>query len=171
MQVFFDASVIIAALLSESGGSSALIKYIKLGKIVGITSQTVVEEILEEEKFAKFKKSKTQIEQFIVKSGLIVRRAVTTGDIEPYQNLIDIKDAHLIAGAELTRCKYLVTLDKKHVLHPDVKERFLPLIIVSPGHLLEKIVSAGAFVGTPLESDKLWKKVLKRKSRKKDIVL
>jgi len=49
MRVFFDASVIIAALLSAGGGSSQLLKYVKLGKIVAITSQTVIEEILEED--------------------------------------------------------------------------------------------------------------------------
>ncbi len=49
MKVFFDASIIIAALLSPTGGSSLLFAYIKLGKITGITSQTAVEEVLEEE--------------------------------------------------------------------------------------------------------------------------
>ena len=140
MRVFFDASVIIAALLSPNGGSSQLLKYIKLGKIASITSQTVIEEILEEDKFRKIKKSKEEIERFIAKSKLIVRKSITTGEIEPYQGLVDIEDAHLIAGANLTRCRYLVTLDKKHLLRPDVQKRFLPLKIVSPGQLLEEII-------------------------------
>ena len=140
MRVFFDASVIIAALLSPNGGSSQLLKYIKLGKIVGIISQTVIEEILEEDKFRKIKKSKEEIERFIAKSKLIVRKSITTGEIEPYQGLVDIEDAHLIAGAKLTRCRYLVTLDKKHLLRPDIQEKFLPLKIVSPGQLLEELV-------------------------------
>ena len=140
MRVFFDASVIIAALLSPSGGSSQLLKYIKLAKIVGITSQTVIEEIVEEDKFIRIKKSKREIEQFVVDSRLIVRKPITTGEIEPYQGLVEIEDAHLIAGANLTRCQYLVTLDKKHLLRPDVQKRFLPLKIVSPGELLRELV-------------------------------
>lgn len=139
MRVFFDASVIIASMLSPSGGSSALFKYIKLNKIVGITSQTVIEEILEEDKFAKIKKSKAQIEQFIAKSALLVRKPITVSDIEPYLGLIDIDDAHLIAGANLTTCKYLVTLDKKHILRPDIQKKFSPLKIASPGELLAEI--------------------------------
>jgi|SRR3989344_6259442 len=141
MRVFFDASVIIAALLSPNGGSSQLLKYIKLGKIVGITSQTVIEEILEEDKFIRIKKSQREIEQFIVDNRLIVRKPITIGEIEPYQGLVDIEDAHLIAGANLTRCRHLVTLDKKHLLRADVQKRFLPLKIVSPGQLLEAIIS------------------------------
>ena len=140
MRVFFDASVIIAALLSPSGGSSQLLKYVKLGKITGITSQTVIEEILEEDKYSRIKKSKREIEQFIAESRLIVRKPISAGEIEPYQGLVDIEDAHLIAGANLTRCRYLVTLDKKHLLRPDVQKKFLPLKIISPGQLLEELV-------------------------------
>lgn len=141
MRVFFDASVIIAALLSPSGGSSQLFKYITASKITGITSQTVMEEILEQDKFQRIKKTKREIEQFIAGSGLVVRKPIAKAEIEPYLGLIDAEDAHLIAGATLTRCKYLVTLDKKHLLRPDIKRRFLPLKIVSPGQLLAEIVS------------------------------
>lgn len=141
MRVFFDASVIIAALLSPSGGSSQLLKYIKLGKIVGITTQTVIEEILEEDKFQRIKKSQKVIEQFIAGSRLMVRKPITTDEIEPYRGLVDVEDAHLIAGANLTRCRFLVTLDKKHLLRPDIQKKFLPLKIVSPGQLLQELVS------------------------------
>ena len=55
--------------------------------------------------------------------------------------MIDDEDAHLIAGANLTRCSYLVSLDKKHVLKLDIKKNFLPLRIVSPKELLEEILS------------------------------
>ena len=140
MRVFFDASVIIAALLSPSGGSAQLLKYIQLGKIAGITSQTVIEEILEEDKFKKIKKSQREIEQFIAKSNLIIRELITMDEITPYQHQVDIEDAHLIAGANLTRCRHLVTLDKKHLLRPDIQKKFLPLKIVSPGQLLEELV-------------------------------
>lgn len=140
MRVFLDASVLIAALLSPTGGSSLLLKYVTAGKITGIISQTVIEEILEEDKFTKIKKTKIEIEQFIAQNGLIVRKPITVEEIKPYQDLIDIEDAHLVAGANLTKCQYLVSLDKKHVLRPDVQKKFLPLKIVSPGQLLEEIV-------------------------------
>lgn len=141
MRIFFDASVIIAALLSPNGGSSQLLKYAKLNKIAAITSQTVIEEILEEEKSQKLKKSKKEIEKFLATSPLIVRKPVNPNEIEPYRGLVDIEDAHLIAGANLTRCKYLITLDKKHLLRLDIQKRFLPLKIVSPKELLEELVS------------------------------
>lgn len=141
MKVFFDASVIIAAILSSSGGSSLLLEFIRVNKIAGITSLTVVDEILEEDKSKKLNKTKVELEQFIAESGLLVRKRVTTSEISAYEGMIDIEDAHLIAAANRTKCKYLVTLDKKHLLNQNVKKLFLPLKIVSPKELLEIILS------------------------------
>ena|SRR6266576_4074319 len=141
MRVYFDASIIIAALLSPTGGSAQLFRFIKLGIITGITSQTAIEEVLEEDKPKRIKRSMEEIEQFIAESGLIVREAITEEEIEPYQDQVDREDAHLIAGTKLTKCTHLVTLDKKHLLRPDIQEKFLPLRIVSPKEVLEEIVS------------------------------
>lgn len=141
MKVFFDASIIIASVLSNTGGSSLLFEYVRLGKIIGITSQTAIDEVLEEDKPKKLHKSKKELEQFIASSGLLVRKRIRLQDISAYQGMIDIEDAHLIAGAKLTGCEYLVTLDKKHLLREDIQKRFLPLKIVSPKDLLEKIIN------------------------------
>lgn len=140
MRVFFDASVIIAALLSPTGGSALLLQFIKTDTIVGITSQTVIEEIIEDHKLNKLHKTREEIEKFIAESGLLVSEAITLDEIKPYQNLIDEDDAHLIAGANLTKCSHLVSFDKKHVLHEDVVKRFSPLIIVNPKGILEELV-------------------------------
>lgn len=137
MRIYFDASVIIAALLSSSGGSAKVLHSVKSRKIVGITSQTVVAEILE--KTNKLGKSDTEIEEFITQSNLIVRKPISFDEVSQYRGLIDIDDAHLIAGATLTKCTHLVTLDKKHVLRSDVQERFLSLRLVSPKELIKEI--------------------------------
>ena len=139
MRVFFDASVIIAALLSPTGGSSLLLQYIKTGIIVGITSQTVLEEVLEEDKPKRLKRSYEEIGKFIAQSGLLVRESITIKEIAPYKDDIDEEDAHLFAGALLTKCSYLVSLDKKHVVRTDIRKKFLPLRIVTPKGLLEEI--------------------------------
>ena len=139
-RVFFDASIIIAAVLSKTGGSSLLFQYIKIGKIIGITSQTAIDETLEEDKPKRIKRSKEEIEQFIAHSGLVVRESITLEEIAPYKDLVDVEDAHLITGAKLTKCTHLVTLDKKYLLREDIQKRFLPLHIVSPKELLEEII-------------------------------
>ncbi|KKS47175.1 putative toxin-antitoxin system toxin component, PIN family [Candidatus Gottesmanbacteria bacterium RIFCSPLOWO2_02_FULL_42_29] len=140
MKVYFDASVIVASLLSASGGSSLLFKFIKKGMISGFTSQTVLQEILEEKKYFKFRKSKKEIEDFIAQSGLVVREKISEDEIRQYEGKIDKEDAHLIAGAVQTKCQYLVSLDKKHVLKEEVRKKFPHLKILSPKELLQAIV-------------------------------
>lgn len=141
MRVFFDASVIIAALLSPTGGSALLLSFIKTGRLVGVTSQTVIDEVLEEDKPKKLHKTREEIEQFIATSGLVVRETITLQEIALYQQLIDRDDAHLLAGAALTNSSYLVSLDKKHVLSETVRTKVLPLKIVSPKEMLEELVN------------------------------
>lgn len=138
MIVYFDASVLIAALLSPSGGSALLLKYIKSGQLTGITSQTALEEVFD--KTEKLKRSKEEIEQFIANSFLLVRESISMEEIIPYRNVVDREDAHLIAGAFLTKSTHLVTLDKKHLLREEVQKKFLPLRIASPKELLEEII-------------------------------
>lgn len=140
MRVYFVASVIIAALLSPTGGSSLLIEYVKKGRITGITSQTVIAEVLDDEVRKKIKRSKEEIEQFITQSKLMVREHITAEETAPYKNKIDIEDSHLNAGATSTKCSFLVSLDKKHILNENIRKIFLSLRIVSPKELLEEIV-------------------------------
>ena len=139
MRVYIDASVIIAALLSPSGGSALVLTYVKQGKIIGITSQTVLFEVLK--KTAKIKKSPAKIHAFINLNRLLVRQPLTISEITPYQKFVsDPKDVHVVAGAKLTKCHYLITLDKRHLLKSDVQKKVLPLQIVSPKEMLEKLV-------------------------------
>lgn len=141
MRVYFDASVLIAALLSATGGSARLLEYVKLKAITGVASLTVIDEIKEEDKSIKLGKSAAEIDKFIARSRLLVRESITEEEIAPFKKMVDREDAHLIAGAKSARCKYLVTLDKKHLLQSDVKQKFLLLSTVSPKELLEIIVS------------------------------
>lgn len=133
-KIYLDASVIIAALLSENGGSAKVIKLSKLGYFVTITSQTVIEEI--EKHTLKIKKDKGEIQKFIINSKILVREKILLSEIKKVKE-VDIDDAHLIVGAKLTECDFLITLDKKHLLKPNIKKYFKSLKIVTPGKLLE----------------------------------
>ena len=137
-KVFLDASVVIAALLSPGGGSAKLIWFVKEKLIVGIVSQTVIAEV--ETNSAKIGINKGQIDDFIQDNNILVRRKISPSEIEPYLGKVDLEDAHLIAGSRLTKCKYLVTLDKKHLLREDIKRKFRPLKIVSPKEMLAELV-------------------------------
>ena len=134
--VYFDASIIIASILSPTGGSSALIDKVKSSDILGITSQTVINEILSHS--YKIRRSSKEIFEYIQENKLIVRNRINLSDIETIKNLmIDVDDAHVFVGATLTKSDYLVSLDKKHILATQIKAKFPHLHILSPKELLE----------------------------------
>lgn len=129
-RIYFDASVIIAAMLSSQGGSCKLLQLVHNRKIVGMTSQTVVNEIIRHADKIKF--SKKEIVAFIADRNLIVREEMSPDEIRPFTGEIDEEDAHVIAGALLTKCNFLVSLDRKHIVRNDIRRKFLPLNIVTP---------------------------------------
>ncbi|OGG13569.1 putative toxin-antitoxin system toxin component, PIN family [Candidatus Gottesmanbacteria bacterium RIFCSPHIGHO2_01_FULL_46_14] len=133
-KVFFDASVIIAVLLSPSGGSAKLLEFAKNKAIVAITSQTVIDEVIDHTE--KIHKTPEEISLFVKESGFLVRERVTQTEIEKVSGIVDSTDAHLLVGARGSACQYLVTLDKKHLLRTDVQKMVAPLRIVNPKELL-----------------------------------
>ena len=100
----------------------------------------MIEEVLEEDKPEKLNKSSSETEEFIAQSGLVVCEHMREEEVVLYKDKVNIEDAHLFAGAYLTNCTHLVSLDKKHVLKADIQKLFLPLRVVSPKQLLEEIV-------------------------------
>lgn len=137
-RIYFDASVVIAAILSKTGGSAKLIQFVRLGVVVGVISQTVIAEV--EEHASKIGKTSSEIRQFIQDNKIIVRKKISEAEEEPYQGLVEEDDIHIVAGAKLTKCDYLVTLDKKHLLKDEVKKFVRPTKIVSPKDYLEELI-------------------------------
>ena len=137
-KIFFDASVIIAAILSPTGGSAKLLKFAKNNTIVAITSQTVIDEVIDHTE--KIRKTPEEISLFVKESGLLVRERVTQMKIEKVSGIVDSTDAHLVVGARGAECQYLLTLDKKHLLRSDIRKNVAPLRILNPKELPEKLV-------------------------------
>lgn len=135
VKVYFDASVIVSALISSTGGSAKLLGMVKERIITGITSQTVIDEVLEHTE--KIKLSPRTIQTYITNSAILVRKKITQKDIDPYKNIVDAEDAHVLAGAHMTNCKYLVTLDKKHLLI--LQGKIKRIKIVNPKKLLAEV--------------------------------
>ena len=140
IKIFFDASVLFSALYSQTGASYALAYFVREKKIVGITTQTVVEEVVRNS--AKLKNTEQEaIYVFIATYNLVVREYITKKELQPFLGSIAQKDAHILAGAINTRCDYIVTLDKKHINTDSAKEAAHPVQIVSPQKMLEIVVS------------------------------
>ncbi len=136
--VFFNASVILAAIKSPNGGSGKLISWVKNHKIKGIISEIIFHEVLKNA-------SKTGFNELIVKKKVenifpVVIKKPDSNIVDKFKNkIIDQGDAHILASAKEVGADYLVSLDKKHILI--LKNKIKNFIILSPGDLIEKLSS------------------------------
>ena len=133
MIAFIDASVILAALGSKSGGSSQVLKLIKKRKIEGITSQAVVEEVLRNA--YKIKITDSEVASLVSSSLLKVISAPESSEVEKYFDDTVAKDAHIVASAIKSKAEIIITLDKKHLLSKKIRGS----VIVSPGEFLKNL--------------------------------
>ena len=140
-KLFLDASVIFSSLYSETGGSRQIIRLAKHGKVVVVTSQSVIEEVTRNlNKIDNL--DYNDFYSFLVEIPIVIREQITESEIKPFLDLVVEKDAHVVAGAVLTNCDYLVTLDRKHLYNPEIKKKVKEVEIVTPKDYLEKFVNS-----------------------------
>lgn len=135
--ILFNASVILAGLASPNGGSAWLLNIVKLGRLKGLISEIILDEVTRRatkvgltEIYAK----KTTLKIF--KEILPPPKASSVNSIS--HMVIDPGDAHILASAQAARTDYLVSLDKKHIL--SLKSKIKAYKICSPKELIEILV-------------------------------
>ena len=133
-RVFFNASVILSGINSPKGGSGLLLKWAKEKKLKGVISEIVLAEVLRHAEKIGWEKKK--MEQTMLAIFQQVLPTPKTPEVEIWKEIVtDPGDAHLFASTIRTKCDFLVSLDKKHVLI--LKDKIKNLKIVSPAEFLE----------------------------------
>ena len=57
-----------------------------------------------------------------------------------WYEVINPKDAHVLASCWQSKAKYLITLDRKHFMLPDI-QKLVPFKIITPKELLNIIIA------------------------------
>jgi predicted nucleic acid-binding protein len=135
VKVFLDASVILAGLASEAGASRILLLLSETKKLSVAVSELVLEEVKR-----NIKKKFTEKELLSFASWLKKAKpqiiTVNRREIESYNGIVISKDRHVLASTKKAEVKYLVTLDKKHLLKIDQEKAALSFKILTPGELI-----------------------------------
>ncbi len=139
-RVFLDASVLIAAAGSPSGGSALVIEVCKGQHYAAICSQRVLLEAqvnirskLPDEAMARFYQLLATLSPMLV-------RPVTAAEEARYTAWVAPKDAHVIAAAQ-GGADYLLSLDRKHLVNDHVRSAGLPFQVLTPGEFIQQILS------------------------------
>lgn len=132
-KVFFNASVIIAGLYSKTGASAKLLKMAQEGDIKGVISEIVLDETVRHA--SKIGMTPEEIVKKVNKLGLELVSAPTKLS-KSYKNKVkDPGDVHLFTSAVESQSRYLISLDKKHVL--SLRDQIRKPEILSPGEFLQ----------------------------------
>lgn len=133
-KILFNASVVLAGINSPSGGSAKVLSLARSGKIPGVISEIILDEILRHAD--KFDLSRQAVDEYCRKTFTKLFPPPTAKIVRRYKGIvIDEGDTHILATCEEEGIKYLVTLDKKHLLI--LKGKIKGLNILTPGELIE----------------------------------
>ncbi len=136
IKIFLDANVLFAAAYSRKGGSFEVINLAKKKKVKIFTSRLAIKEA---EKNLREKAGDHEIDQFYTSLSEIDVTLINIDSFRSkgkYGELTGEKDAPILAAAIKSGSKFLITLDKKHLL--SIALEFKRITIVTPGDFIEK---------------------------------
>ena len=136
-RVFLDTSVVIAAVLSPTGGARKLFLLGEAGVLTLVIGPTVVKEC-DEVVRRKVPHSLPMLAQLLMATSMGTSVAPTKKQIAKVQALVRYTpDAHVLAEAINSKPDWFVTHDKEHFLKSRGKFSF-PFEIGTPGDLLQR---------------------------------
>lgn len=139
MKIFFDSSVLIAALFSPTGGSAKLLYYCEMEVAEGYVSTEVVDEV-KTVLFRKFPTASSLFNSLLKNANLrTVKKTPPVLKKEAKNWIKDSNDAHVLASAKFAKVDVLVTLDVRDFIKNTDVSRLSGLTIMMPGELLENM--------------------------------
>lgn len=136
LRVLFNASVVLSGFRTPKGGSGKLLGFIKNRVVEGKISEVIFDEILKHSEKLSVPVSKSARLSLELFGNFLP--APSGESVHEYKKVvIDEGDAHVIASCKEAKIKYLVTLDKKHLLI--LKGKIRGLKILTPGELIALI--------------------------------
>jgi len=123
-RVFLDASCWVAAAGSVSGGSALILKLARAGRIEIVATRRILREA---ELNIRDKLGKKALLRYYEELGALeitLEDEPTLDEESEWRSLTDEKDRQVLSAAFKARVDVLVSLDRRHILTPRVKEGF-----------------------------------------------
>jgi len=137
-RLFFDASCLIAAAASPSGGSGFLWSLAERGLLRAIVSQVVLLET-ERNLIDKFPTAALARHQAQIVVGAPEIAAVPRLDVTPRRYpSINVKDEHVVAAAISSRASIILTLDQP--LATEINQSLQGILALSPGKFITTLL-------------------------------
>jgi len=137
MDVYVDSDVVISSLLSRTGAAYHLLNYSTITLIISSISLTEIKKVI-----SRRGMEQKQFEQLIQKRLKIVtiKQGVSTLKVKYLSYVLDINDAHIVAGAKAAKVDFLLTYNLKHYKTTKLKDNF-NIQVLTPALFLQYLRS------------------------------
>lgn len=136
-KVFLDSSVVIAAMLSTSGGSFRICRESHEGNL-HLYTNTYVRDEVHEVLGRKYPWMVLRIEFFFRWAKFSLQKNPTVATVRHYATLIHPEDAPILAGAAKAKVHALVTLDRRDFFTEKLNAVKFPFRIMLPKEFFER---------------------------------
>lgn len=137
-KVFLDSSVLVAASGSTSGASALILGYCRTSEIEGYVSLDVVGEARKNINLKFEAKEKKRFKFFLKYAKLRLTDQPTIEKISESESVINAKDAPILGAFKDSSAEFLITLDRKHFLKPQVAKFAKGQKILTPREFVQK---------------------------------
>lgn len=144
MRVFLDANVYFAGLYSPEGASFLALRGLVRGAFEGVGSRLVLREAERNLRRKTNHKTLAAFHRLLRTSRITIVPAPSEVILKTYEPFIHPKDVPVLAAALEAGVDYLVTLDRRHFLTPEV--------LSAAGKTKTKIVTPGEFLSVFLRT-------------------
>jgi putative PIN family toxin of toxin-antitoxin system len=134
LRVFLDSSALIAGCISSTGGAQAILDLAEAGVLQVMISRQVQEEC-ERTLTNKAARALPVFRQILTSVQPEIQPDPSADQVKAAVSVIDTKDAPILAVAMASSADYVVTVDRKHFLAPNVAQQS-GLRIGTPGDFL-----------------------------------
>ena len=139
--VFLDASVLVAAAGSPSGGSALVIEVCWGHRFAAACSQRVLSEAQINIRGKLPAEAMVRFYQLLAALSPALVPPTSAAEEAKYAAWVAPKDAHVIAAAVQSGAAFLLSLDRKHLVNDEVRRAGLPLQVLTPGEFIQQILA------------------------------
>lgn len=136
IKVFLDSSVLVAASASKTGASAFVLGYCHKKKVLGYTSLDALGEAKKNITLKLEPFSQNRFAFFLQHANILLVENPSVEEIAKCEKVINVKDAPILAAAINSPASFLLTLDRKHFLKPEVMAFTKSLKVSTPGEFV-----------------------------------
>jgi predicted nucleic acid-binding protein len=133
LKVFIDTDVLITSLISKTGASYFLIKKTNVKLVASNFSKDEAYRVVKRLNLSKTSLDKTLKNRF---SSTTIKEPMKKVKTKYQKYVLDINDAHIVAGAKEAQAKFLITYNIKHFDVEKIKND-LKILVMRPAQFLQ----------------------------------